>query len=228
MSCVAIALLFVGLFPRVDTTQAVQSTRNQYAGPLRHFQEFVRQQMAIDRIPGLSIGFVKDDFTWSEGFGYADLENKMPAKAVSAYRLGSITKSMPAVGLLRLYEQGKINLDSELQSYIPYFPKKKFPINIRQLLGHLGGIRHNNMIENRNREQMTTVKAVTQYADSELIAEPGTRYSHTTPGFNLLGAAITLAALSSESRRRQSADCQVRPTLAGLSSDSRQRQLAAC
>ncbi len=186
----ALIVLLVGLCPQLDATQAVQSKRTQYAGQLRLFQEFVKQQMAIDRIPGLSVGFVKDDFTWSEGFGYADLENKTPAKAESAYRLASITKSMTAVGLLRLYEQGKINLDAELQSYVPYFPKKKYPITIRQLLGHLGGIRHNNFIESRNREQMMTEKAVAQYAESELIAEPGTKYNYTTPGFNLLGAAI--------------------------------------
>src|SRR5262245_2716650 len=186
----AIALLLICLCSQPDTTQAVQSNRAQYAGQLRLFQEFVRRQMAVDRIPGLSVGFVKDDFTWSEGFGYADLENKTPAKAESAYRLASITKSMTAVGLLRLYEQGKINLDAELHTYVPYFPKKKYPITIRQLLGHLGGIRHNNIIEGRNREQMTTEKAVAQYADSELIAEPGTKYSYSTPGFNLLGAAI--------------------------------------
>lgn len=185
-----IALLLVCLCSQPDATQAVQTNRAQYAAQLRLFQEFVKRQMAIDRIPGLSVGFVKDDFAWSEGFGYADLENKTLAKAESAYRLASITKSMTAVGLLRLYEQGKINLDAELQTYVQYFPKKKYPITIRQLLGHLGGIRHNNLIESRNREQMTTEKAVMQYADSELIAEPGTRYSYTTPGFNLLGAAI--------------------------------------
>jgi CubicO group peptidase (beta-lactamase class C family) len=186
----AMALLLVCLCWQSDTTQAVQSNRAQYAAQLRLFREFVKREMATDRIPGLTIGFVKDDFTWVEGFGYADLENKTPAKAESAYRLASITKSMTAVGLLRLYEQGKINLDAELQSYVPYFPKKKHPITIRQLLGHLGGIRHNNFIESRNREQMTTEKAVMQYAESELIAEPGTKYSYTTPGFNLLGAAI--------------------------------------
>jgi CubicO group peptidase (beta-lactamase class C family) len=186
----AIALLLVCLCPQLDTAQAVQSDSAQYAAQLRLFREFVKRQMASDPIPGLTIGFVKDDAAWSEGFGYADLENKTPAKAESAYRLASITKSMTAVGLLRLYEQGKINLDAELQSYVPYFPKKKYPITIRQLLGHLGGVRHNNFIEGRNRERMTTEKAVMQYAESELIAEPGTKYSYTTPGFNLLGAAI--------------------------------------
>jgi CubicO group peptidase (beta-lactamase class C family) len=185
-----IALLLVCLYSQIDTTQAVQSNRAQYAAQLRLFREFVKREMATDRIPGLTIGFVKGDFTWAEGFGYADLENKTPAKAESAYRLASITKSMTAVGLLRLYEQGKINLDAELQTYVPYFPKKKYPITIRQLLGHLGGVRHNNFIEGRNRERMTTEKAVMQYAESELIAEPGTKYSYTTPGFNLLGGAI--------------------------------------
>lgn len=78
---ITIALLLVVLQPRLDTTRAVQPKRSQYAAQLRIFQEFVKRQMATDGIPGLSVGFVKDDFIWSEGFGYADIENKTRNKA---------------------------------------------------------------------------------------------------------------------------------------------------
>src|SRR4030095_16934384 len=73
-------------------TSAPQVT-DKYAGKLRVFEEFVRKQMEKDHIPGLTIGFYKDDYTWVKGFGYADLENKVPAKPESAYRLASITKT---------------------------------------------------------------------------------------------------------------------------------------
>ena len=76
---------------------------------------------------------------WAAGFGYSDLENHVPAKADSAYRLASVTKSMTAIGVLKLVEQGKIDLDAEVQTYTPYYPKKESPITVRQVLGHLGG-----------------------------------------------------------------------------------------
>src|SRR5688500_7925844 len=58
-----------------------------YAEPIKQFEDFVRRQMALDQTPGMSIGFMKDDYVWAKGYGYADLENRSPAKAESAYRL---------------------------------------------------------------------------------------------------------------------------------------------
>jgi CubicO group peptidase (beta-lactamase class C family) len=49
------------------------------------------------------------------GFGYADLENRVPAKPESSYRIASITKTITAVAVLQLAEAGKINLDSQIQ-----------------------------------------------------------------------------------------------------------------
>lgn len=127
-----------------------KQTAEKYADELRTFEDFVRGQMEKSKIPGLTIGFIKDDYVWVKGFGYADLENKIPAKAESAYRLASVQKSMTAIAVLQLVEQGKINLDAEIQTYVPYFPKKKYPVTVRQLLGHLGGIPH---YVNRDLEQ---------------------------------------------------------------------------
>ena len=52
---------------------------DKYADKLRSFEEFLRTQIEKDQVPGLTIGFYKDDYTWVKGFGYSDLENKIPA-----------------------------------------------------------------------------------------------------------------------------------------------------
>ncbi len=104
------------------------------------FEAFVRQQMAADKVPGISVGFIKDGVMWTKGYGFADLENRSPAKSESIYRMASVNKPMTAVAVLQLAEKGKIDLDAEVQTYVPYFPKKKFPVTVRQLLGHIGGI----------------------------------------------------------------------------------------
>ncbi|MBC7186563.1 MAG: serine hydrolase [Calditrichaeota bacterium] len=170
--------------------------QGQYELALRAYREFVRQQMAMDGIPGLSVGFCKDDFKWAEGFGYADVENGTPATPHTSYRLASVTKSMTAVAILQLAERGLVDLDAEVQRYVPYFPRKPWPITVRQLLGHLGGISHyrNYEVEGRIKEHKDTRDAIAIFAEFDLVAEPGTRYHYSSYGYNLLGGVIEGAA----------------------------------
>ena len=192
---IAVALLLCGL-PITTTAQVVpissRQTSDKYADKLRSFEEFVRQQMEKNKVPGLTVGFIKDDYIWVKGFGFADLENKVPAKAESSYRLASVQKSMTAAAILQLVEQGKIDLDAEIQTYVPYFPRKKYPITVRQLLYHLAGIPHyvNRDVEQHIKEHKTTREAIAIFENFDLVAEPGTKFSYSSYGYNLLGAAI--------------------------------------
>jgi CubicO group peptidase (beta-lactamase class C family) len=185
-----IALLLCHL--QLGFVAAQTQTTDEYADKLRAFEEFVREQMEKNQVPGLTVGFVKDDYVWVKGFGSADLENQTPARADSSYRLASVQKSMTAAAVLQLVEQGKINLDAEIQTYVPYFPKKKFPVTIRQLLYHLGGIPHyvNRDVEQHIKVHKTTREAIAIFENYDLVAEPGTKFSYSTYGYNLLGAAI--------------------------------------
>jgi CubicO group peptidase (beta-lactamase class C family) len=152
--------------------------------------------MALDKTVGMTIGFMKDDFVWVKGYGYADLENKSPANTQSAYRLASVTKPMTALAILQLVDKGKIDLDAEVQTYVPYFPKKPWPVTVRQVLGHLGGISHykNPVNELHIKEHRSTREAVAIFENFDLVAEPGTRYSYSSYGYNLLGAIIEAAS----------------------------------
>ncbi len=159
---------------------------------VERFEQFVEDQMAVDNAPGLSVGFLKGDLIWTNGYGYSDLENRIPARPESAYRLASVTKTITAIAVLQLVEQGRVDLDAEVQTYIPYFPRKKWPVTVRLLLGHLGGINHykNYEVEGRIRDQKTTREAMAIFQDWDLVAEPGTRYHYSSYGYNLLGAVI--------------------------------------
>ena len=167
-----------------------------YTQAIQRFEEFARKQMALDKTVGLTIGFMKDDFVWVKGFGYADLENMSPAKAESAYRLASVSKPMTAMAVLQLVDKGKIDLDAEVQTYVPYFPKKQWPVTVRQVLGHLGGISHYKNPENELhiKTHKTTREAIAIFENFDLIAEPGTRYSYSSYGYNLLGAIVEAAS----------------------------------
>jgi CubicO group peptidase (beta-lactamase class C family) len=164
---------------------------DKYAKEIKVFKDFVQKQMQVDRIVGLSIGFMKDDYLWAEGFGYANLENKNKATEKTAYRLASVTKPMTAVAVIQLVEKGKIDLDAGVQRYVPYFPKKRWPITVGRLLGHLGGITHyRERWELHIKEPKDTREAIAVFENYDLIAEPGTKYSYSSYGYNLLGAVI--------------------------------------
>ena len=175
---------------------AAASTSTQYKEELKQFDDFVARQMKFDKTPGLTIGFIKDGFVWSKGYGFADLENKVPAKPESAYRLASVTKSMTAVAIMQLVEKKKIDLDAEVQTYVPYFPKKQWPVTVRQVLGHLGGISHYKNPENELhiKDHKSTREAIAIFQDFDLVAEPGTRYNYSSYGYNLLGAIVESAS----------------------------------
>ncbi|HEX6099442.1 MAG TPA: serine hydrolase [Thermoanaerobaculia bacterium] len=159
---------------------------------IRAFEQFAEQAMRAQQIQGLSVAVMHGDFRWSRGFGFADLENEVPARADSSYRMASVTKPMTAVAVLKLADEGKIDLDAEVQTYVPYFPRKAHKVTVRQLLAHQGGISHYRDYdkEGRIREPKTTREAIAIFQDFDLVAEPGTAYRYTSYGYNLLGAVI--------------------------------------
>src|SRR5262249_55161977 len=94
-------------------------------------------------IPGFSVTVAVDGkIVYSEGFGYADLEERVPAWPTTKFRIGSVSKPLTAIALVKLVEQGKLDLDAPIHKYVPSFPDKGATITPRMLAGHLGGIRH--------------------------------------------------------------------------------------
>lgn len=172
-----------------DSTSAVAATAATPA--LADFERRVRATMTAQAIPGMTAGFARGAAQWVRGYGFADLENRVPATAISAYRYASVQKPMTAVAVLQLVERGRIDLDADIRSYVPYFPNKGHRITPRQLLGHIGGIPDYASEADEHLTQHKTVReAIAVFADRALIAEPGTRFKYTSYGYNLLGAAI--------------------------------------
>lgn len=187
-SYVLIIVLSICIIPSFGFAQR----NDRYAKEIRMIEDCVKKELERLKIPSLSIAFYKDDFLWKKSFGYADMEHKIPAKPDTLYRLASISKPITAVGICRLMEDGKLSLDDEVQKFVPYFPRKRWPITIRHLLGHLSGISHyqNYNEEGHFKTHYTTKESIRVFKDWELKAEPGTKYIYTTYGFNLLGAVI--------------------------------------
>ena len=89
--------------------------------------------------PGVSIAVgVDEQLIWAQGFGYANVEFRVPVTPLTKFRIGSVSKSMTSIAMALLYEQGVIDLDAPIQAYLSEFPvKEKGPITLRLWL-HTG------------------------------------------------------------------------------------------
>ncbi len=147
-------------------------------------------------IVGMSAAvLVNGQVRWTRGFGLSDLENNVAARAATMYRLGSISKPVTATAIMQLVEKGKVDLDESIQRYVPLFPRKKWPVTVRELLGHLGGIRSYEGDEwGSTKHYGDVMEPLSIFKNDPLAHEPGTKYLYTTYGFNLLGAAVEEAS----------------------------------
>jgi serine beta-lactamase-like protein LACTB len=157
--------------------------------------------MTANSVPGVSVAIVQNGQPiWSAGFGMADLEDSAPATSSTLYRLGSISKSITAVAILQLYERGKLDLDAPVQKYCPAFPQKDSPITSRQLLAHLGGIRHYNddgkgdVPPDSSRHFATMEDSLQLFSSDPLLSKPGTQFHYSTYGYTVLGCVLEGAA----------------------------------
>lgn len=153
------------------------------------------------QIPSISAAVgVNGDLVWAGTIGYADLKNNILADTNSLYRIGSISKSLTASALMKLKEQGVIDLDSSFYSYVKDFPTKPSDFTIKQLASHQAGIRHYRQgigfyYENfRNVEYLNTRQAVAIVENDDLLCTPGTGFNYSTYGYTLLALAMESAS----------------------------------
>lgn len=144
------------------------------------------------KLPGLSIAVGLDGkLVWAQGFGHADIEQGVPVTSSSRFRIGSISKTFTATALGALLEQGKVALDTPIRTYLPSLPAKEWPVTLRQLGGHLSGVRHYRGTEFFSAQAYESVSpALSVFVDEPLEFQPGTRYLYSTYGWTLISAII--------------------------------------
>ncbi len=176
----------------------VSSQQNSLATEKRaEIEKAVSSFMSANSVPGIGVAVVLEgEPAWSAGFGMSDLEDSAPATSSTLFRLGSISKPITAVAVLQLWERGKLDLDTPVQKYCPAFPQKEWPITTRELLGHLGGIRHYNpdgkgdIPEDSARHFASMEESLQIFAADPLVAKPGTKFNYSTYGYTLLGCVL--------------------------------------
>lgn len=198
-ACRLLALaLAVGVAP---AAAASPSRSGRYTAAVEQGRRAVRALMETSRAPGLSVAVGVDGaVVWSEGFGSADLELSVPVTPKTRFRIGSVSKLITAAALMKLHEDGRVDLDAPVQRYAPSFPEKGAAITPRMLSAHLGGIRHYQAKDytngrNIDLEHFDSVEdSLKLFADDPLVAPPGTKYAYSTFGYTLLSRVVEAAS----------------------------------
>ncbi len=171
---------------------AEASASAPYAAAVDHARMIVTAIMEESGTPGMSVAVgIDGEIVWSEGFGYADVENRAPVWEETKFRVGSVSKPLTAAAVALLVEQGKLDLDAPVQRYVPSFPEKRWPITTRQLAGHLAGVRHYNGDEFlSSRRYGSVVEGLEIFQEDTLLFEPGERWSYSSYAWNLISAVV--------------------------------------
>lgn len=111
----------------------------------REFEQYCQELVEKYDIPGFSIGLAKDGQVFYEnGFGYRDVENKLPLTSDTVFGIGSVTKSFTCVAIMQLQEAGKLNVQDPVVKYLPEFktPNEEYTkqMTIHHFMTHSAGI----------------------------------------------------------------------------------------
>ena len=160
----------------------------------------VLKQMKDQKIPGVSIAIVRNGAVIkAAGYGLANLEVGAPAKAETIFAAGSITKQFVASAIMLLAEQGKVGIDDSIAKYFPEAPVSWKTVTIRHLLTHTSGAPE---VGGNTPETLWTKGIIDyhrEYTEDELARayfaqplefEPGTKWSYSNTGYELLGFLI--------------------------------------
>ena len=174
-------------FARGDT-QAVQA----------YLRQLIAYEMRETKILGLSIALVDGQtLVWAEGFGHADVANRIEATPDTLYRIGSISKLFNAVAALQLAEQGQLDLDRPIQDYLPDFairsrftPQPTF--TARQLMTHHSGLPADYLKDWNSEEPLRYVRQ--QLKDEYMAYPPNTLSAYSNLGVTVLGHVVETLA----------------------------------
>lgn len=174
-----------------------QKTPVDYADAVGRLEQVVEAELARGFLTGLSIALVDDQkIVFSGGFGLDDKNSRKPATAKTVYRAGSISKLFTALSVMRLVEEGKLDLDEPVTTYLPDFSivvpfEDCPPITLRQLMCHRSGLIREAPAGGYLDDSEPTIDAtVASVAPCVLTHRPNTTTKYSNLGVTVVGQAV--------------------------------------
>ena len=169
-------------------------------GAERLFSAWVEGQIAYRGLPGIAVGVVKDqELVWSKGFGFADLEAKLPMTATTKFRVASNSKLFTAIAIMQLREEGKVGLDDPVVKHLPWFKAKPAgdddgPITIEQLLSHSSGLQREAGDHWTSYQFPTREEIQRDYSDRQAAFAPSVRWKYSNLAYAVAGLVVEQAS----------------------------------
>jgi CubicO group peptidase (beta-lactamase class C family)/D-alanyl-D-alanine dipeptidase len=187
-------LLLSCLVPPLAGAERVNAPK-EYATAVKVLEAFIAAEVKDRNLPALSIALVEDQrIVWARGFGYADPKARKPATAETVYRVGSVSKLFTDIAVMRLVEQGKLDLDAPVQNYLSDFkpsnPFKKL-ITLRELMTHRSGLVRESPVGNYfDPTGPTLAQTVNSLNRTKLVYEPETRIKYSNAAIATVGYTL--------------------------------------
>ena len=153
--------------------------------------------------PGVTISIVKDgEIIFARGYGFADFEKQIPVDPqTTLFRIASISKIFTATAIMQLVEQGKLDLDTDVNNYLTDFRlKKNFPepVTLRHLMTHSAGFEEAKIdqiiVDYQEGDHVNSILEDLNTHFPEQVRAPGTYSSYSNHGIALMGRIIEVAS----------------------------------
>ncbi len=170
--------------------------KGDFPGAVSVLNSIIRKNLEQQRIPGAAVALVHEGrVIFSQCYGYADTQKKVPITQDTYFMVGSLTKSFTALAVLKLIEQGKIDLNANIKNYIPDFSIRNFydgeaPITINHLLTHTSGLMIDYYVHLTGEKKQSKADLLSQLRKEYLCFKPGTASKYSNIGYRLLGIMI--------------------------------------
>ncbi|MDX1940219.1 MAG: serine hydrolase domain-containing protein [Saprospiraceae bacterium] len=187
---IILVLLFFVLQYASFRTQGADNPKpsSRYYHEIQEGRELLTE--LLDNFPGVSIAVgIGDRIAWKEAFGWADAKNKIYATPEHQFRYYSLSKSIAGLAAAKLMEEGKLDIDTAITTYLPDLPEQYCDVTVAQLLSHTAGVRHYKKDEWQKISQYhcnTVEEALPVFLEDKLKFEPGAGYTYTSFGYVLL------------------------------------------
>jgi CubicO group peptidase (beta-lactamase class C family) len=196
----AIVLLCLSVLLRVTTLRA--QTKEDSAPPktLEELQRDIKSELDKNHVPGAGVAVIsRGELLWCGGIGDADVASKRPVTCDTEFRVGSISKTFVALALLKLHEEGRVNLEAPLHEVAPEIPmsnawEASHPVRIVNLLEHTAGFDDMEPAEVYNAHDpydYPLLEVFKRFQEPQHVRwSPDTRMSYSNPGYGIAGYLI--------------------------------------
>jgi CubicO group peptidase (beta-lactamase class C family) len=172
---------------------AMEAGAQAIVASIPKLEPFILQQMEQWSVPGVSVGIFDGDDVEFAGFGICNIETGQPVAPETLFQIGSISKIFTATLAMTLVDEGKLDLDAPVVTYVPELALQdaaaRERITVRHLLTHTSGFFGDRFDDQGNGDDALE-KAVRAFGDLPQQTEPGELYTYCNAGIDLVGRAI--------------------------------------